>query len=165
MTVAATNSGTNDRARQDERAVDVPRLPYAMVMVGACATAIGAAWMLASQSPERGYAAGVVAVAALTTFVPVLMYTKPTNFGLVVFGTSIARNLLVMGLMLAVIMLVEGIERRPLLIGILAGTAMILIVETMLAIGILGWLDRKKAFSASAFAAEKKSSGGVGSVD
>lgn len=154
MSVAMTSQGSNTDTQPvatngdlGGASVDVPRLAYAMVMVGVGATASGLAWMLAGNDPQRGYAAGIVAVGALISLMPAIMSVAPTRWGIVVFATFTVRNLLIVAAMLAVVQLVEGIDRRPFLLGVVAGAGLILLVETMLAIGILSWLDRKKVFA------------------
>lgn len=130
--------------------VEIPRLAYALIMVGVGAIASGLAWMLAGTDPQRGYAAGIVGVGALLSLMPAIMSVAPTRFGVVVFASFTVRNLLFVGAMLAVVQLVEGIDRRPFLFGVVAGAGLILLVETMLALGILSWLDRKKVFARKA---------------
>lgn len=150
MTSQGSNTGTQPVATNGGvggASVDVPRLAYAMVMVGVGATASGLAWMLGGNDPQRGYAAGIVAVGALIALMPAIMSVAPTRWGIVVFATFTVRNLLFVAAMLAVVQLVEGIDRRPFLLGVVAGAGLILLVETMLAIGILSWLDRKKVFA------------------
>lgn len=147
MSAAMTNSSPSPLADAGASGVDVPRLAYAMVMVGVGAAASGIAWLLAGNDPQRGYAAGIVGFGALIALMPAIMSVSPTRWGLVVLGASTVRNLLFVGLMLGVVQLVEGIDRRPFLVGVLSGAGLLLLVETMLAMGILSWLDRKKVFA------------------
>jgi hypothetical protein len=157
MSVAMTNPSTNPAQSPAPNGVaagvsgaarvDVPRLPYALIMVGVGAVASGLAWMLAGSDPQRAYAAAIVAVGGLIALMPAIMSVPPTRWGIVVFATFTVRNLLFVAAMLAVVQLVEGIDRRPFLFGVVAGAGLILLVETMLAIGILSWLDRNKVFA------------------
>ena len=143
----ASNGAVGGVASGETGSVEIPRLAYALIMVGVGAIASGLAWVLAGNDPQRGYAAGIVGVGALLSLMPAIMSVAPTRFGVVVFASFTIRNLLFVGAMLAVVQLVEGIDRRPFLLGVVAGAGLILLVETMLAIGILSWLDRKKVFA------------------
>lgn len=159
MSLAMTSQGSNSASQPlaasgaagsgvaGAPTVDVPRLPYALIMIGVGAAASGLAWLLAANDPQRGYAAAIVAVGAIIALMPAIMTVPPTRWGIVVFATFTIRNLLFVAAMLAVVQLVDGIDRRPFLFGVVAGAGLILLVETMLAIGILSWLDRKKVFA------------------
>lgn len=154
MTSKASNTGTQPLAPNGAAGgvsgvaqVDVPRAAYALVMVGAGAVASGLAWMIGGNDPQRGYAAAIVAIGAVISLMPAIMSVPPTRWGIVVFATFTIRNILFAAAMLGVIQLVDGIDRRPFLFGVVAGAGLILIVETMLAVSILSWLDRKKVFA------------------
>lgn len=146
----ASNGELGRSAGVGSPSVEIPRLAYALIMIGVGAAATGLAWMLAGAAPQRGYAAAIIGVGALIALMPAIMSVPPTRWGIVVFATFTIRNLLFVGAMLAVVQMVDGIDRRPFLFGVVAGAGLILLIETMLAIGILSWLDRKKVFAQKA---------------
>lgn len=168
--------------------VGVPRGWFALAMGAASVMGIGLAWVMAGMGAggsgvEPGYAAAIIALSCVTFVAPVLLATKPMGFGVVVVASSVARNMLIMTLLLAVVTLARrggaadaeavagqaaatlertGLDRPALLRGVLAGAALLLIAETAAAIGIISWLERRRAFWTGSAQAGGRGAGGGG---
>lgn len=136
-----------------ETAMQPPRAGYAGLMALAAglsvAAAFGVATLLGADSRSAGLAAAAVGGASIASFLPSLIQLRSgaAGFGLLIFGASIARLMLLMVIVLAID---NGgtVDRRPFVLGVLAGAAITLIIETAAAVIILKKLDRAGAHRA-----------------
>lgn len=89
--------------------------------------------------------AGVLAVGVVLAAVPLLGHplVRPETWGLVVLGVSAARTLLALGGMLVLIE-VQGLDRRPVVYGVLAGTLVMMIAEGAAAAWLLNRRERQR---------------------
>lgn len=128
-----------------------PKGKYAALMALACVVAVIAAWGIAQMMGGAGstpmLAALCVGAASMVTFLPVLFATSTqsggTTFGVMVFGTSMARTLLLLGIAL-VFSQARELTPRPFWIGIMAGGGVVLLVESWLAITMLARLEKHR---------------------
>lgn len=138
-----------------DTAMQPPRAGYAGLMVLAAglsvAAAFGVATALGADARSAGFAAAAVGGASVASFLPSLFQLRSgaAGFGMLIFGASIARLLLLMVIVLAID---NGgtVDRRPFVLGVLAGAAVTLIIETAAAVIILKKLDRAGAHRVSA---------------
>lgn len=85
----------------------------------------------------------LVASVSLVSLLPALV-TRAERFGLAVLGSSIARMLL--GMFAALILTQVGdAPSRPVWLGTVAGLGLILVIESILAIAVLSYLERLKS--------------------
>jgi hypothetical protein len=125
----------------------IPRTPYA--------TAIGAAGLLsivlgtgiaASAGGDWGVQSAVATVlvmgallAALPLVGPPLV--TPERWGMIVLGVSAARTFLAAGAML-ILLEVQGLDRRPVVYGVLSGTLLMMMLEAAAAVWMLTRRER-----------------------
>lgn len=136
-----------------QTAMQPPRAAYACLMTIATGVAIGAAYataaLLGGDGRATGFAAAVVGGASLLSLLPCLLQSRNSaaNFGLFIFGASLAR---IFALMIAVLAIDTAgtVDRRPFVLGVLAGAAVVLVIETAAAMVILRKLDRSGAHRA-----------------
>ena len=100
----------------------------------------------AATEPARSVAllvAMLVASVSLVGLLPALV-TRAERFGLAVLGSSIGRMLL--GMFAALILTQVGdAPARPVWLGTVAGLGVILVIESILAIAVLSYLERLKS--------------------
>lgn len=100
----------------------------------------------AATEPARSVAllvAVLVASVSLVGLLPALV-TRAERFGLAVLGSSIGRMLL--GMFAALILTQVGdAPARPVWLGTVAGLGLILVIESILAIAVLSYLERLKS--------------------
>ena len=85
----------------------------------------------------------LVASVSLIGLLPALV-TRPERFGLAVLGSSIGRMLL--GMFAALMLTQVGdAAPRPVWLGTIAGLGLILVIESILAIAVLSYLERLKS--------------------
>lgn len=128
----------------------IPRTPFALSMLAATLTAVAACAMVslgAGAGVETSLLlSGVVAVLGLMAMVALIgpPLIAPEMWGLVVLGISAMRTFLALGAMLVLIE-VAALDRRPVVLGILSGTGILLIVEAAVAVVLLNKRERDRA--------------------
>ncbi|MBX3407912.1 MAG: hypothetical protein KF869_14225 [Phycisphaeraceae bacterium] len=130
-----------------------PRAAYAGLMAVAMVVAVGAAYatsvLAGGDGRAAGFAVAVVGAASLFSLLPSLIQSvnAAAHFGMYIFGASLAR---VFVLMIAVLAIDNGgtVVRRPFVLGVLVGAAVVLVIETAAAMVILKRLDRAGAHRA-----------------
>lgn len=118
-----------------------------MTLVG-LGVAIGTALAMGANPDTARWAALALAVASIASVAPAVLSVKPESWGLVVFGGSIARMMLVL---LAGFLIDHGqpLDRRAFWMGLVAGAVFVLIAETAVAISLLVKIERAKPLSNS----------------
>lgn len=123
---------------------DISRKPYALGMLAACAAAVAAGLGIASVSGEPVTSGTLLAIAltlvagltlcALPLAGPPLV--TPDRWGLMVLAASMGRTLLVL---LAMLVLVEGqgLPKKPVGFGLLAGALIMMFAEAAIAVHLL----------------------------
>jgi len=112
----------------------IPRTQYGAVIAAAAVASVMLGLLAArgagGEPPVLTALAGVLGAGAALGVVPLLgpRVIPPGVWGLAVLGVSAARTLLALGAMLALIE-VQGLERRPVVYGVLAGTGVMMIAE------------------------------------
>lgn len=127
----------------------IPRLGYGVTMAVSCAAAIGAGLFMANRAGANADTLGAVAIAltvlASVCVVPLLgpPLVSDQSWGLVVLGCGAMRTMLALGAMLVLIE-VQGLERRPVVMGILIGAMGMMIAEAAVAVRALAARDRHR---------------------
>lgn len=126
----------------------IPRTPYAAVMAAASLVGMGvglAAASSAGASPAVLMAVGaVLGIGVVLAAAPIVAQPliKPEVWGLAVLAASGSRTLLALGGMLVLIEM-QGLERRPVVYGLLAGTLVMMVAEGAAAAWLLTRRDRQ----------------------
>ena len=128
-----------------------PRARYAGAMLLASVLGVACAYLVAARLDAGDdaplVAAAVVAGAALVGFIPAVIGTAQ-YFGVAVLMASVSRLLIVLTASL-VATKVGDTPARPLWIGAVSGTVLILIAESTLSILVISAMDRRRTESAS----------------
>ncbi len=114
----------------------IPRTLYALVMTGATALALAAAWVVGGDGPTRTAALATLGVGSVCTFAPAVLRVACERWGLVVAGASMARMLAIIaagGLFAEVF----AVSPRAYVAALLAGGGLMLVAETTTAILLL----------------------------
>lgn len=127
----------------------IPRMMYGVTMAVSCAAAIGAGLFMADRAGANADALGAIGIAlavlASVCIVPMLgpPLVSGESWGMVVLGCGAMRTMLALGAMLVLIE-IQGLERRPVVMGILTGAMMIMIAEAVVAVRALAARDRMR---------------------
>lgn len=130
---------------------DIPRKPYAFGMLIATAVALAAGLGIASMS--EGSTSGALIAVALTLLAGLALcalplagppLVSPDRWGLAVLMASVARTMLVL---LALVVFVEGqgLPRKPVGFGLLAGALIMMFAEAAIAVHLLMKRERLRA--------------------
>lgn len=121
------------------------RALHLSVMLGVTALALGTTWVTArtmgGSSTTAGLAALSLVIASVASLGPVVLSVKRESWGVLVFGSSIARMLLV----LAVGYWIDAanqLDRGPFWMSLVLGAVLVLIAETTVAVVTLTRLER-----------------------
>jgi hypothetical protein len=127
----------------------IPKAPFAIAMAAGtlAALAVGV-WLAASQGGEGATLlaiAGVIAACAALCVVPLLgePVVTPERWGLVVMGCSAFRTLIAMFGMMVLIQ-VQGLERKPVVYGVLSGAFLLMTVEALAAVWLLNKRESRR---------------------
>lgn len=131
---------------------DIPRLQYgiACLVAGAISIALGViVARLAGPDVSVGvlWAVGTaLAVGVTTCVIPMLPspVVKAETWGLSVMMASVMRTLLTMGILLFMLE-AQGLPRKPVVFGVLAGAFVMMMAEAMVAVLLLSRRDRARA--------------------
>ncbi len=134
-------------------------LAVAMTMVGAGVVVATALAMNGGPETAR-FAALALGVGSIAGLAPAVLAVKPDSWGIVVFGGSIARMMLVL---LAGYLIDNGqqLDRRPFWMGLVAGAVFVLIAETGTAISVLVKIERARAITGSLSSSQSTNSPAV----
>lgn len=127
----------------------IPRAPYAAAMAAATVAALGIGlWLAAGQGASGATLmaiGGVIGACAALSIVPLLgePVVTPERWGLVVMGCSAARTLFAMFGMLILIQM-QGLERKPVVYGVLAGAFILMTIEAAVAVWLLGRRESRR---------------------
>lgn len=125
----------------------IPNRPFALVMGVTSAVALGlallASWAAGGDAPTLLAIAGVMLAACAVGLVALIgpPLVTPTNWALVVLASTMMQTMLALGAMLVLIE-ISGLPRRPVVIGLLAGTFVLMIGEAVAAVWLLARRDR-----------------------
>lgn len=128
----------------------IPRLPYAaMVGFGALVSIGAGVWVAAAVGGQAGVqtsVAAVLVIGVLLAVVPLMgpPLVTPDRWGMMVLAVSGIRTMLAMGGMLVLIE-VQGLERRPVVYGLLTGTLLMMAIEAMAAVWLLSRRERARS--------------------
>ena len=114
----------------------------AILLVGAGVT-IGTALALGGTQATAWWAAAALAVGSMIGFAPALLAVKADSWGLLVFGSSIARMFAVLAVGYAIDS-GQALDRKAFWMALVAGAVFILIAETAFAVGTLVKIERSK---------------------
>lgn len=127
----------------------IPRLPFAAICgLGALASVAGGVGMASSMGGSPDTLVGVgIALALLAGLCLAALAGPPLvtddNWGLVVLGVSGVRTMAALGAML-VLVEVQGLDRKPAVYAMLAGTVVMLVAEAGAAVWLISRRDRQR---------------------
>lgn len=131
---------------------DIPRLQYgiACLVAGVVSVVLG---VVVARMVGPDVSVGVLwavgtalAVGVTTCVIPMLPspVVKPETWGLSVMMASVMRTLLTMGILLFMLE-AQGLPRKPVVFGVLAGAFVMMMAEAMVAVLLLSRRDRARA--------------------
>ncbi len=128
----------------------IPQGLYAAIMIGGVVLSVILGLAIASQQEGAtgtlvsiGIALGLCSLVALVALVGPPLVT-PERFGLVVLGSTAARTMISV-LLILVLTHVQGLAKRPVAYGVMSGTFVLLMIEAAAAVWLLAKIDRVRA--------------------
>lgn len=114
----------------------IHRGPYLGLMLGAIclgvAAGIGAVMLAGGSTPTATWASVGLSIACLPTILPAILHVRPSNWGTLVFASSAARLLLMIGVGFAIVN-GQSVDRKPFWVAMLTGAIVVLLIETIVA--------------------------------
>lgn len=146
-----------------DSALSIPRFGFGLLIglvsigamvVGACTT-----WFMGGTQASIMLVAGALAAGLVVSLLPAVLTISADFWGVVVLGAGVGRGLLVMGIVFVATENNPDLSSKPIFMGALVGTVLVLVAETAAAVTILSGLERvKAALKASPQAAMQASS-------
>jgi hypothetical protein len=130
-------------------ALSIPRFGYGILIGAACLAAIvlglTTTLLLGGTQPSVLLLVAALAGGTLVALLPAVLVIGADFWGVTVMLAGVARGLLVLGVVFVATENNPDLSKRAIYLGALAGTVLVLIVETAAAVSILSRLERAKA--------------------